>query len=375
MERRLGLAVLVLIALQVASWPLAMLTAPESGVRWMPAAVAAYLLITVVTLVTASVSLRRRLGALAVLPAGAGAALLALGGLTTEAGYGTAYSHPVLAVSVGLALLLSLEMTAKRTALLVAGLAAAYLVGISATLAQGAVTLTSTASNVATLVGVPILGGWLARAFVELARSRAAYVKTSAQVRRGEAREEERTRQYRLLHDTVLSTLSALSRGSLDTKDPVVSQRLSADADYLRGLIATSTSGAGMHLVGELARMSREQAVTGLRVHQHISDVPDELPHEVKRALTDSIYEALTNVVKHSGRREAWVTIVGAGRPEGEGVIVTITDQGAGFDPAARRSGRGIDHSLRARMSDVGGSASVDSEPGQGTTVELRWPT
>ncbi|MEI2778553.1 MAG: ATP-binding protein [Tetrasphaera sp.] len=373
MERRLGLAVLVLIVVQAVSWPLAMLTAPVSGVRWLPAAVAAYGLATLTAIGTALFSLRGRpLGQLAFAPAIAGVAFLALGGLQTEAGYGTGYSHPTLAVSIGLALLLALEMDFARTAFVAAGLAVAYLLGVTSTLALGASVLTSAASNVATLVAVPVVGGWLGRTFVELARSRAAYDTTSAQVRRGEAREEERSRQYRLLHDTVLSTLSALSRGSLDTMDPAVSQRLSADADYLRGLIATSASGAGMHLVGELSRMTREQAVTGLRVHQHISDVPDELPHEVKRALTDSIYEALTNVVKHSGRREAWVTIVGA--PQGEGVTVTITDQGAGFDPAARRAGRGIDHSLRARMADVGGSASIDSEPGQGTTVELRWP-
>ncbi|GAA1777984.1 sensor histidine kinase [Nostocoides vanveenii] len=208
------------------------------------------------------------------------------------------------------------------------------------------------------------------------------------------------------MHDTVLSSLSALARGSVDTTEPAVRQRLSAEADYLRGLIASTRSCSGMYLVGEIARTTREHAASGLRVHPHIADVPDDLPEEVERALGDCVREALTNVVRHSGTRQAWVTVVGstpehplagdndvpvtdsgshdtarhhgplgsrAGRTHAQ-VQVTITDRGTGFDPAACRRGLGIDRSLIERMRDVGGSAAADSAPGQGTSVELRWP-
>lgn len=376
MDRRLRIALLILVVLQAFSWPLAMLTADTSGVRSLQFAIGCHAALAAGTIAAVLRTLRGMpLGRLTAPAAALGVAGLLAGGLVTSAGFGTAYSHPTLAVSIGLGLLLCLESPWGARLAIIASLGTAYLVGIHATLALGPVALTSAASNLAMLTAVPLLGSWLATALADSSRSSTAFALSTEQVRRGEARETERSKQYQLLHDTVLSTLSALSRGSLDPKDPAVAQRLTGDADYLRGLIATSASGAGMYLVGELARITREQAASGLRVHQQISDVPDELPLEVRRALADSMYEALTNVVKHSGRKEAWVTIVGTEEPSPGGVLVTVTDQGAGFDPAMPRTGLGIDRSLRQRMHAVGGEAVVDSEPGQGTSVELRWPS
>jgi len=375
MERRLRIALGVLILLQAGSWPLAMLTAAESGVRSMPVAVGCWGALAALTLGGVVLTARGRGPRAAILFAVVcGAALLLAGGRVTEAGRGTGYSHPTLAIAVGLSLLVALESGWLQRIAVVAVFAASYLAGITSTLALGSVTLTSAAANVATLAMVPLVGAWLAGTLVDLEGSRAAHAHTSAQVQRSVAREAERTKQYRLIHDTVLSTLSALSRGSLDPSEPAVAQRLTADADYLRGLIATSTSGAGMFLVGELARATRDPALARLRVHQQVSDVPDELPENVRRALADSTAEALANVVRHSGCTEAWVTIVGTDPPDGQGVLVTITDRGRGFDTGIPRTGLGIDRSLIARVRDVGGDVHIDSEPSQGTTVELRWP-
>ncbi len=374
-QRRLHLAIAALVALQLCSWPLAMLTATRTGVDHMSAAVAAYALIAVVTV---ALLLRGPGGAAGSGPASvavaAGAVALFAGGRATTAGFGTGYSHPSLAVAVGLALLLALASNWTRAAVAAAVFVAAYLLGVWDTLAIGRISITGAATNVATLAVVPLAGRWVAGTLIDLSASRAAQADSAEQVRRVAARETERTKQYRRLHDTVLSSLGALSRGSLDPRDPAVAQRLAGDADYLRGLIATSASGAGMFLVGELARITREHAATGLRVHQQISEVPDEIPLEVLRALADGVNEALTNVVKHSGRPEAWVTIVGSEPVAGEGVVVTVTDQGAGFDSDLPQGGFGISGSLIARMTDVGGDAVVDSAPGQGTSVELRWP-
>ena len=75
-----------------------------------------------------------------------------------------------------------------------------------------------------------------------------------------------------------------------------------------------------------------------------------------------------------------WVTVVGAtaanpvdvdGRTR---LLVTITDRGRGFDQSIPARGLGVKGSIVARMREAGGVAAIDSEPGQGTSVELRWP-
>jgi signal transduction histidine kinase len=53
---------------------------------------------------------------------------------------------------------------------------------------------------------------------------------------------------------------------------------------------------------------------------------------------------------------------------------VAIVDQGKGFDPDLTERGYGIRHSILARMIEIGGTATVDSHPGEGTRVDLRWP-
>ncbi|NQD89095.1 hypothetical protein HP499_14970 [Paenarthrobacter sp. CM16] len=191
--------------------------------------------------------------------------------------------------------------------------------------------------------------------------------------RSAEAQGSERTRQYRTLHDTVLSTLSALARGSLDASDPLVQRRCAADAEYLRSIISSADRSAVNRLQGELAALGREQAVLGLRVHHQVADMPATVPDEVVATIRDASREALNNVLKHSGQSQAWVT--GRGDPAGNGgVTVTVTDRGRGFDMGTNSPGLGLSGSIIARMSEIGGSAVVESQAGQGTSVELRWP-
>ena len=92
------------------------------------------------------------------------------------------------------------------------------------------------------------------------------------------------------------------------------------------------------------------------------------LPPEVDLAVVGAAEEALTNVARHSGLRE--VTVTGS---IDDSVALDIIDGGVGFDPRAPRPGRiGIDRGISARLGRVGGSASVLSTPGGGTTVRLR---
>ena len=373
---------------QAAAWPLAVAVTDGEGVLVPPVAAAAFALQCSATAGLCVVGWLRRSFPERVVLANAvlSAAALLVGGLATAPGYGTSFAHPTVPLAVWAGMLTAVCLPRRTVATVLAGLTLAYALGAAATLVRGVAVLSGFGAEVVSLVGVPVVTGLLARPWLRsgAARDRAETELAAARhlVRAAEAREVERAKQYRTLHDTVLSTLSALSRGSLDPQQHDIRQRIAADADYLRGLIATTDTAAGMYLVGELARLTREQAAAGLRVHPHIADVPDEVPTEVVRAVSDCVREALNNVVKHSGTKEAWVTVVGdtAANPVDlrpgsvTKLLVTVTDRGHGFDVSRPTRGLGLKGSVRARMAEAGGAADIDSEPGQGTTVELRWP-
>ncbi len=89
--------------------------------------------------------------------------------------------------------------------------------------------------------------------------------------------------------------------------------------------------------------------------------------HEVFRI----VQEALTNAVRHSEAAKVTVSVA-----NGDGLAVTIRDNGHGFEPDARnyRGKRLGLTSMRERASMLGGRLSIDSAPGAGATVRLEVP-
>jgi signal transduction histidine kinase len=183
------------------------------------------------------------------------------------------------------------------------------------------------------------------------------------------ARFAERTRLYRMLHDNVLPTLTAVARGTVS--DDRLRARCAADADLIRDLIsadARADPAPPAGLPAELTGVIRDQRALGLRVHARFGSVPEELPAAVIAALAGACREALNNVIKHAGTGEAWLTAIGIAGA----VTVTVVDRGRGM-PAVR-AGSGLRQSIGARMAAAGGKSTVDSEAGEGTCVELSWP-
>jgi signal transduction histidine kinase len=102
------------------------------------------------------------------------------------------------------------------------------------------------------------------------------------------------------------------------------------------------------------------------------------VPAAVVTAMAHATREALMNVAQHARTGEARVS-VGVTQPgdatDGGLIQVTIQDTGTGFDPDRVDLVRlGVRRSIIERVADVGGSASVRSAPGNGTTVSLSWP-
>jgi signal transduction histidine kinase len=184
------------------------------------------------------------------------------------------------------------------------------------------------------------------------------------------ARYNARIAHYRALHDTVLSTLSAIARGGLDHRATQVRDRCGQAADYIRRLVSTAEpDGAPGPLGDQLGQVVNDAEALGLRVHYRLDPLPLPVPDRVAEALSGAAREALNNVAKHAGTRGAWLTATSTGR----GVLVRVVDRGAGF-AADARPGFGLPVSVIQRMDEVGGAARVTSAPGDGACVELVWP-
>jgi len=97
-------------------------------------------------------------------------------------------------------------------------------------------------------------------------------------------------------------------------------------------------------------------------------------PPEAAIHLYRIVQEALSNVARHSGAREAWVTL---GEKENH-LDLEIRDNGRGFETRKemkRAAGQGIGlMGMRERAEHLQGSFSIRSAPREGTTVSVRVP-
>jgi signal transduction histidine kinase len=236
-----------------------------------------------------------------------------------------------------------------------------------------------------------------ARADVALAQAdsdaRAQYVVLSRNI--------ERRENGRLLHDTVLNTLTALARASSSDAAEVVG-RCQHDVRLMEFVLSDPgdpAQQAGRAYGGMIAAIEAtavEMRARGLDVHVQVGDgIPagtagpaqhspaghrdaPVVPVPVAVAIVRAVREALANVISHAGTAEAWVDVCPAA-PGGDvaapgGVRVTVRDAGAGFDPARIDPARlGLRRSVVERIADSGGRASIRSAPGEGTVVSLRW--
>ena len=180
------------------------------------------------------------------------------------------------------------------------------------------------------------------------------------------AAEQERNRQHRLLHDSAVQTLEAIANGLVSEPDAVQVQAR-AEARRLRNALA------GHEDLGSLDEamddLARHFAVEGLEV-DHTSAIGDDVAPMVLSAIVEATREALRNAHKHAEVRSV---VVRCDSHDG-GIRVTVRDHGVGFDPAQASAGFGIGQSIRARLGEVHGNATIWSEPGRGTRVTLWAP-
>jgi len=111
----------------------------------------------------------------------------------------------------------------------------------------------------------------------------------------------------------------------------------------------------------------RHEALSGTRV---AVVCPDDLGHlgaELIGAMRGAVTEALNNAAKHGRAANVTVFVERAG----DGVFVSVKDDGVGFATGDTDDGVGLARSIRARMREIGGRVEVESTPGSGAEVRL----
>jgi len=172
------------------------------------------------------------------------------------------------------------------------------------------------------------------------------------------------------IHDHILSALIAVANGLPDRAALRDSARQALDS-----------LSAGMAVVSPVTARTLLNDVAG-RVGVMAGDIrtdvvltrEHEIPPEVAQAITEATLEAVRNSLRHAGNKDTSVTRRVTLTSDACGISIEVSDNGCGFDPAVAGRGRhGVSGSIIARMQDVGGRATVDSVPGEGACVTLRW--
>ncbi|MBY0176879.1 ATP-binding protein [Curtobacterium herbarum] len=229
---------------------------------------------------------------------------------------------------------------------------------------------------------IAVIAVWISRSIPRVAR-RIYSIGTAHRAERQASETEAQRRQgARLLHDTVLATLTLLAHSGVGVSEHAMREQAAEDARLLRhlrlgatpqpqqsgdySLTRTEESPLGQTLESVKQRFGR----MGLEVAWHGTGQV-LLPKNVLDAFLLALGECLENVRRHAGVPEAHVTIV----HDDAMVRAMVTDSGVGFELDTVSAERlGFKESVVNRLREVGGDARLFSAPGAGTTVVLEAP-
>jgi signal transduction histidine kinase len=263
--------------------------------------------------------------------------------------------------------------------LLAAGLAtvAMSLAGSGVGIPIGMLELAGLPTSAAVAACIALLTG---RGFAETERALQGVDEALAMQRVAAARWQARRRADRDLHDTVLTTLTVLAHDQFGF-DPEPVRELcrrdlafvSRDAWRVTTPVTTLEESARAVLPSEAFE---HWSAAGLRVHRYGLEPAEPLwmaglGADAASAVLAAVEECLSNVARHAGVDVAEVVI----NRQADDLVALVVDRGRGFDPEQVPDDRlGLAESVRGRILDLGGSVTLWSRPGVGTTVMLTVP-
>jgi len=204
------------------------------------------------------------------------------------------------------------------------------------------------------------------------------------------AQEAERKRISRELHDLVAQTLTAINVHLANLKKEAAQNARGLKQNITRTQKLVERSVDKVHrfarelrpavlddlgLIPALRSLAESFAEdTGIRVNMTASAKVEELTNDRRTVLYRVAQEALTNVARHAQARNVTVDI----RELPNAIRMRIDDNGRAFDVErllhSRKSKRMGLLGMRERVEMVGGTFTIDSAPGKGTTLVARVP-
>lgn len=195
------------------------------------------------------------------------------------------------------------------------------------------------------------------------------------------AQEEERARVARDLHDEVnqsltglLLRLEAVREAAPPELEPELAETRTLANQAMRELLSLARQlrptalddlGLAAAIAGQVEQLERSGLSAELTTEGDFSDLDNDVQLVVYRVAQES----LTNAARHSEAQQIAVTL----RRSGDAVELEVADNGRGFAFEQSERGLGIG-GMRERALLIGAELTIESRPGEGTTVRLSIP-
>ncbi len=206
-------------------------------------------------------------------------------------------------------------------------------------------------------------------------RAQAAAFESYAEAVRQHATEVERVQVDSIVHDSVLTTLLSAARATTPEAKSLAAGMAANAIGYLRqAALIGPAEGATVSMATVARQVAATAQAVGARFDLRLGELPARpMAAAAADAVQAAAIQAMVNSVQHAGEGvNRWLDIRSAGPGA---VVVEVGDDGRGFvagEVATERLGLRV--SIVERLEKAGGAAEIDTQPGEGTVVTIRWP-
>jgi signal transduction histidine kinase len=200
------------------------------------------------------------------------------------------------------------------------------------------------------------------------------------------AQEEERKRIARELHDSTSQSLTSLLVGLRNLEEASEIHTVRARIEDIRKVVNNTLDEVhalawqlrpsvldDLGLIAALRRYIEDyERRYSIQVDFVTRNLDERLPVALETSLYRMVQEGLTNIARHAHAQNASVLL----EQRSKGIRVIIEDNGVGFDPEAKAyspKSLGL-QGIRERIQLLGGKLTIESQPGQGTSLFIELP-
>jgi len=196
---------------------------------------------------------------------------------------------------------------------------------------------------------------------------------------------EERQRLAREIHDTLAQGFAGIvvHLETAEQIDPLRHSPVKPHLDLARSVARENLEEARRMLQALRPELLAERGLpdaldrvcrdwsrrSGLRATLEVTGTPQPMHPDIELTILRAVQEGLTNIGKHAAARTATVTL----SYMEDVIVLDVQDDGKGFEPGAAGAGFGL-AGMRERTASLQGSFSIESVPGEGTTISISLP-